>query len=70
MPMSEAVQFFTKEVVKELNKTIVVLDTEDKYTIDTADFVSMGKCTPFEGMEVYGRVTNTIVAGKEVYKYE
>ena len=49
---------------------IVVLDTEDKYTIDTADFVSMGKCTPFEGMEVYGRVTNTIVAGKEVYKYE
>lgn len=28
MPMSEAVQFFTKEVVKELNKTIVVLDTE------------------------------------------
>ena len=49
---------------------IVILDTEEKYNIDTADFVSMGKCTPFDGMEVYGRVTNTIVAGKEVYKYE
>ena len=49
---------------------IVILDTEDKYTINSSDFVSMGKCTPFDGMEVYGRVTHTIAGGKEVYKYE
>ena len=49
---------------------IVILDTEEKYTINSSDFVSMGKCTPFDGMEVQGRVTHTIVGGKEVYKYE
>lgn len=49
---------------------IVVLDTESTYKIDSSTFVSMGKSTPFEGMEVQGRVTNTIVGGKEVYKYE
>lgn len=49
---------------------IVILDTESTYNIDSRTFVSMGKSTPFEGMEVQGRVINTIVGGKEVYKYE
>ena len=49
---------------------IVILDTDETYKIDSETFVSMGKCTPFDGMEVKGRVLNTILAGKEVYKYE
>lgn len=46
---------------------IVIVDPEAHYTIDSTAFVSMGKCTPFDGMEVWGKVTNTIVKGKEVY---
>lgn len=47
---------------------LVVIDLEDKYTIDTADFLSMGKATPFEGAEVYGRVKMTFKDGNIVYK--
>ena len=47
---------------------LVVIDLEDKYTIDTADFLSIGKATPFEGAEVYGRVKMTFKDGNIVYK--
>lgn len=47
---------------------IVVIDLEDRYRIDTAEFLSMGKATPFEGVEVYGRVKMTFKDGNIVYK--
>lgn len=47
---------------------IVVIDLEDRYRIDTAGFLSMGKATPFEGVEVYGRVKMTFKDGNIVYK--
>ncbi len=47
---------------------IVIFDPEEKYTIDAATFKSMGKNTPFNGKEVYGKVLYTIVNGKVVYK--
>ena len=47
---------------------IAVFDTTTPYTIDTADFLSMGKATPFEGEEVYGRCRLTLYAGKKVYE--
>ncbi len=43
---------------------LTVFDLEDKYTIDSDDFLSMGKSTPFEGMEVFGRCILTIADGK------
>ena len=49
---------------------ITVLDTECTYKIDAKTFKSKGRSTPFDGAEVSGRVTNTIAAGKEVYRYE
>ncbi|MCI2061430.1 MAG: dihydroorotase [Eubacteriaceae bacterium] len=49
---------------------IAVLDIEDEYCIDPADFASMGKSTPFAGMKVRGRVLATFADGKEVYNYK
>ena len=46
----------------------VVLDLETPFTIDSATFKSMGRSTPFEGMQVWGRCEETIYKGKTVYK--
>ena len=45
-----------------------VFDLDEKYTINPDDFVSMGKSTPFEGFEVYGRCLMTVCGGKIAYK--
>ena len=47
---------------------IAVFNTTKPYTIDTAEFLSMGKATPFEGEEVYGRCMLTLFGGKTVWK--
>ena len=46
---------------------IAVFDITKPYTIDTAEFLSMGKATPFEGAEVYGRCMLTLFAGEKVW---
>ncbi len=45
-----------------------VWDLEAKYSIDPAEFLSMGKATPFEGMEVFGRCISTTYNGNNVWK--
>ena len=45
-----------------------IWDIEEEYTIDPAEFVSMGKATPFEGWKVNGRCLATVCDGKIVYK--
>lgn len=47
---------------------LMVFDAGEAYTIDKEEFASKGKNTPFEGMQVYGRVKATIVDGKVVYE--
>lgn len=47
---------------------IVVMDTEKEFVIDSNDFVSMGKNTPFNGRKVKGMVKMTMVNGKIVYR--
>ena len=47
---------------------IAVYDITKPYTIDTAEFLSMGKATPFEGEEVYGRCVLTLFNGEKVWK--
>ena len=46
----------------------VEIDLDTPFVIRSADFVSMGKATPFEGWEVYGRVCRTVYQGKTVYE--
>lgn len=45
-----------------------VWDLEAEYAIDPADFLSMGKATPFTGWKVNGKCMATICGGKPVYK--
>jgi len=47
---------------------IAVYDITKPYTIDTSEFLSMGKATPFEGEEVYGRCLLTLFNGKKVWE--
>ena len=46
---------------------IAVYDITKPYTIDPNEFESMGKATPFEGEEVYGRCLLTLFGGEKVW---
>ena len=45
-----------------------VVDLNEKFTIDSGRFLSMGKATPFDGQEVWGKVKYTAVKGKMVWQ--
>ena len=45
-----------------------IWDLEAEYTVDPAQFLSMGKATPFEGWKVNGKCLATVCDGKVVYK--
>lgn len=47
-----------------------VWDLEDRYTIDPETFLSLGRATPFAGMEVQGRNLLTVCGGKAVWQAE
>lgn len=47
---------------------IAIIDTEASYTIDSSQFKSKGKNTPFNGYEVFGVIDYTLVNGKVVYR--
>lgn len=46
---------------------ISVLDLHTHYTIDSSTFLSKGRSTPFEGMEVAGQVAMTIYHGNIIF---
>ncbi len=46
---------------------LTVFDLNSKYIIDSADFESMGKSSPFDNTEVYGKCMLTIANGKIAY---
>ncbi len=47
---------------------LTLFDMNKEYLIDSADFLSKGKATPFEGWRVVGECRATIAAGKIAYK--
>ena len=49
------------------NGCFTVFDPEAVYEIDPAEFLSMGKSTPFTGWQVHGRCRMTVSHGKIVY---
>ena len=69
--MSEAPanRFGIENGIKVGNKAdLCVFDLDSEYTINSADFISMGKATPFEGKKVKGKCVLTICGGKIAYK--
>ncbi len=49
---------------------ITIINPTEEYEIDSNEFLSKSKNTPFNGKKVKGRVVCTIVNGKVVYKYD
>ena len=45
-----------------------VWDLNAKGTVDSAEFLSMGRSTPFEGFEIYGKCLLTVCGGRVVYE--
>ncbi|MBQ7007144.1 MAG: amidohydrolase family protein, partial [Oscillospiraceae bacterium] len=45
----------------------VLVDPDREFVVDSADFVSKGKFTPFLGKTLYGDVLLTVFDGKAVY---
>lgn len=54
----------------DTNNDFAVFDISEAYKIDPADFLSMGRATPFAGREMFGRCLLTVHNGKVVYKAE
>ena len=51
-----------------LDGDVVLLDLNKEIVVNSDDFQSKGKNTPFEGMNFYGEVVMTIKGGKVLYK--
>ena len=72
--LEKLVQLLTENPRKRFGITAdpgyTVWDLDAEYTIDPADFLSMGKATPFEGAKVSGRCLKTVYNNEEVWKYE
>ncbi len=47
---------------------LALIDTQKEYLINSAEFLSKGRSTPFEGWKVRGRVLLTLKNGKTVWK--
>ncbi len=51
----------------EYDGSFSVFDLETKYKIDSSEFASLGKSTPFDGKEVYGKCVMTVIGGKIIW---
>ena len=51
-----------------LGEDYTVWDLEKEFTVDPADFISMGKATPFTGWKMKGQCVMTVCDGKVVYR--
>ena len=45
-----------------------MIDLDHAYRLDTSEFLSLGKCTPFDGHMLNGLVKMTVMNGKIVYE--
>ena len=49
---------------------LTVFDLDAAYTVDPAEFISMGRATPFAGCRLFGRCRMTMVGGEIVWQEE
>jgi dihydroorotase len=50
------------------NDSLTIWNLSDEYKIDTNDFLSMGKATPFQNESVFGKCLMTVYGGKIVWQ--
>lgn len=58
------------EITPGYDGDLILVDVDKKYVVDTRNFKSKGRNTPFEGNELYGVIKMTIKAGRVVYREE
>ena len=51
----------------DIENDFTVFDLEDMYRIDDNDFLSMGRSSPFVGMQVFGKCLLTVCGGRIAY---
>ena len=56
------------EIKVGIKADLTIFDLKNKYAVNPDDFLSMGKSTPFEGMEVYGKCKMTMCNGNVVWE--
>lgn len=61
------VRSLSEELASEA-PTFTVWNLDEEYSIDPAEFLSMGKSTPFKGWNVKGRCMMTVLDGKKVWE--
>ena len=49
---------------------ITIIDPELEYTVNSVDFQSLSRNTPFEGWQLKGRPVFTLVGGRVVYEFD
>ncbi|PXV89072.1 dihydroorotase [Lachnotalea glycerini] len=78
MQMAEKLSFNPAKVIGldkgtlEVGKTadITILNPDREWTVDTEEFASLGKNTPFAGKKLRGQIMATIVDGEVVYRHK
>ncbi len=65
---SEILKFNKGRIEPGYDGDLVILDLDKKYTVDSNYFVSKGRNTCFNGMQLYGVVLRTLRRGETVYK--
>ncbi len=50
------------------NDSLTIWNLSDEYKIDTSEFLSMGKATPFQDENVFGKCLMTVYGGKIVWQ--
>ncbi|MGM9912379.1 dihydroorotase [Floccifex sp.] len=56
------------QIKKGYQPDFVIVDLNEEYVIDASQFESMGKNTPFNGWQVFGKIKQTIVKAQTVWK--
>lgn len=56
------------EIKKGYDGDVVLVDLNTKFKVLSSNFISKGKNTPFEGMELYGIVKATVKRGRVIYR--
>lgn len=55
------------KIKENYNANLTLIDLDKKFTVKAEDFVSKGKITPLENMQLYGKILLTMKDGKVVY---
>lgn len=55
------------KIISGMEADFVIVNLENPYIIEAASFASKGRNTPFDGRQVYGKVLQTIKAGKYIH---